>query len=231
MSTWMTLLLPLLSSISIAAYMVTYRHTLTTVLAIVIVVLSVVLVVGARQQARAHQQRTLDKHRGRYLEHLAEVKEAGREVAAMQREVSLWQHPGPERLWAIAARRRRVWERRPGDPDFLRLRLGTGRGALVTPLQMSARTDPTVEYEPTSMAAAERVRSALGTVAHQPAAGRRGPGRGGEHSRPRGPGPGRRPRPRHPARRTARPRGRDARRLHIGPERAVGLDRVAAPHP
>ncbi|WP_405883141.1 type VII secretion protein EccCa [Streptomyces sp. NBC_01136] len=169
MSTWMTLLLPLLSSISIAAYMVTYRHTLTTVLAIVIVVLSVVLVVGARQQARAHQQRTLDKHRGRYLEHLAEVKEAGREVAAMQREVSLWQHPGPERLWAIAARRRRVWERRPGDPDFLRLRLGTGRGALVTPLQMSARTDPTVEYEPTSMAAAERVRSALGTVAHQPA--------------------------------------------------------------
>jgi S-DNA-T family DNA segregation ATPase FtsK/SpoIIIE len=169
MSTWMTLLLPLLSSISIAAYMISYRKPLTTFLGIGVVLLSVGLTFGTRHQMRASARRAKDKQRGRYREHLAEIRRASREVATMQRAVATWQHPSPERLWALAAGRRRVWERRPDDADFLRLRLGTGRGSLSTPIHLSARNDPTVEYEPESMADAERVVRAFGTVGHQPA--------------------------------------------------------------
>jgi DNA segregation ATPase FtsK/SpoIIIE, S-DNA-T family len=169
MSTWMTLLLPLMSSVSVAAYMLTYRKPLTTFLGIGVVVLSVGLTFGTRYQMRSTARRAKDKQRGRYAQHLAEVRRTSREVSAMQRAVATWQHPSPERLWALAAGRRRVWERRPDDADFLRLRLGTGRGALSTPIQLSARTDPTVEYEAESMADAERVAQAFGTVGHQPA--------------------------------------------------------------
>ena len=169
MSTWITLLLPLLSSVSMAAFMLTYRQKLLTILGICIVALSVGLTFGVRHQMRAATRRNKLKHQARYLEHLTEIKHTTREVAAAQRTVAALQHPSPERLWAIAQRGRRTWERRVGDADFLRLRVGMGRGPLTTPLQLAVRADPTIEYEAESHAAAKRLVERHGTVGRQPA--------------------------------------------------------------
>ncbi|MEK8143002.1 hypothetical protein NKH18_14980 [Streptomyces sp. M10(2022)] len=56
--------------------------------------------------------------------------------------------PVPYRLWAIATARRRVWERRITDPDFLRVCVGVGKAPLSTPIRLATRNDPTVEYDP-----------------------------------------------------------------------------------
>ena len=169
LSTWVTLLLPLLSSVSMAAYMIAYQKRAMILLGVGIVLLSVGLTFGVRWQMRSAARRTKDRYRQRYQDHLDEVADAGRELAAVQRDVAVAQHPSPARLWALAHRRRRVWERRPQDPDFLWLRVGVGRGPLAAPLQLNLRADPTVEYEPEALSAAQRVVARHGTVGRQPA--------------------------------------------------------------
>ena len=166
---WLMTVLPLMSSVSIGAYMLTYGKALLTVLAIAIIVVSVVITVAVRVQLRSATRNSTDRQRERYLEHLASVRESARAVARLQRAAAVWQWPSPERLMAIAQRRRRVWERRPADPDFLQIRVGTGPGPLATPLQLSLRNDPGAEYDPVLEAAATRLTESSGLVRSQPA--------------------------------------------------------------
>ncbi|MCB5906944.1 type VII secretion protein EccCa [Streptomyces pinistramenti] len=166
---WLMLLMPLLSSISMAAYMIVAGKKMLILLGISFVLLSIGLTFGVRMQMRGTQRKQKLRARDRYLEHLVEVRRAARQVAVDQRTVAAWQYPSPHRLWAIARRRRRVWERRPADPDFLRVRLGTGRAPLSTPIRLAARNDPTVEYDARARAAADRLIEGTATVGHQPA--------------------------------------------------------------
>lgn len=168
-SAWISTLLPMLSSISIAGYMVTYRKALLTVLAIGVVVLSVGITAGIRVQTRSAARRNKERQRTRYLDYLSSIEESARKTAAEQRAAAAWQWPSPERLWAVAHARRRVWERRPADPDFLQVRVGSGSGPLASPLHLSTRTDPTVEYDAELKNAADQVVEACGTVGGQPA--------------------------------------------------------------
>ncbi|MFX6201602.1 hypothetical protein ABTF50_19585, partial [Acinetobacter baumannii] len=64
--------------------------------------------------------------RERYLDYLEETREAVRETADAQRTAALALHPSPGTLVEIAADPARRWERRPGDADVLRVRIGTG---------------------------------------------------------------------------------------------------------
>ncbi|MGW7576433.1 type VII secretion protein EccCa [Streptomyces sp. NPDC054765] len=156
-SSWLMLLLPLLSSVSMAAYMVTYGKVWMTVLGISFVVVSVGVTAVVRLQIRKGNRRTKNLQGKRYLEYLAETRKQAITVAAQQRAAAAWRHPSPERLWALATGRRRVWERRMADDDFLKLRLGTGSGPLAVQVSLPRRGDPTVEYDPRSRRAAEEL--------------------------------------------------------------------------
>jgi S-DNA-T family DNA segregation ATPase FtsK/SpoIIIE len=169
MSAWLSTLLPMLSTISIAGYMLTYHKLLLTLLAAGIFALSIGITVAVRIQSSSAARRTKERQRTRYIEHLATVRESAQLVASAQRTLAVWQWPSPERLWAIAEARRRVWERRPSDPDFLHVRLGTGRGKLSSPLHLNIRADPTVEYDPELKGAADALLAACETVGGQPA--------------------------------------------------------------
>jgi S-DNA-T family DNA segregation ATPase FtsK/SpoIIIE len=169
MATWASLMLPLLSTVSIAGYMLIYRRELLTILAIAIVVFSIIVTLVVRSETVSAAKKARDRQRIRYFEHLNSVKKSVRMVADAQRAVAAWQWPSPQRLLAIAHARRRVWERRPGDPDFLHLRLGTGRGPLVSELQFNARTDPAVDYDPEMKGAADKLVDAYRSVGRQPA--------------------------------------------------------------
>jgi DNA-binding protein YbaB len=78
--------------------------------------------------SRPRKQRKV-RIRGRdlYVQHLAEVRRMGRQVAEDQRVMAAWAYPSPYRLWAIATDRRRVWERRRANLDFLKVCVGVGQ--------------------------------------------------------------------------------------------------------
>src|SRR5262245_20314702 len=83
-ATWLYILLPLLSSISMAAYMVTYGKPWLVVLGIVFVVVSVGVTFAVRWQMRSTNRRQRDRQRERYEEYLTGIRKQIR-VATGQR--------------------------------------------------------------------------------------------------------------------------------------------------
>ncbi|WP_037910841.1 type VII secretion protein EccC [Actinacidiphila yeochonensis] len=160
---------PLMTSISMAAYMMSGGKKMMVLLGICFVVVSVIMTLGIRMQTRRTARREKLRARDRYLAHLVEVRAVARQVAESQRAVAAWAYPSPYRLWAIAERRRRVWERRVTDPDFLRVCVGVGSAPLSTPIRMASRNDPTVEYDARAKGAADRLIETMSTVGSQPA--------------------------------------------------------------
>jgi DNA segregation ATPase FtsK/SpoIIIE, S-DNA-T family len=168
-STWMYMMMPLMSSIMMAAYLSASGRASLIILGIAFVLLSIGVTVGIRMKMRGTQRKAKVRARDRYLEHLVEVRRIARQVAQDQRTIAAWAHPSPYRLWAIAAQRRRVWERRVTDPDFLAVCVGVGSAPLSTPVRLATRNDPTVEYDERAKSAADRLIASMSTVGSQPA--------------------------------------------------------------
>jgi S-DNA-T family DNA segregation ATPase FtsK/SpoIIIE len=106
--------------------------------------------------------------RREYLRHLASLRKRVRETAHRQRVGLLYRHPDPERLWSTADSHR-VWERRPGDPDFGVVRVGLGPQTLATPL-VPPVTRPLDELEPMTAGALRRFLDAYSVVPDLPVA-------------------------------------------------------------
>ncbi len=168
-SSLMTLAMPVMSSVTMAAYMISYGKPLLIVLGAVFVIGSIGAGLVMRHQMRKGTRKNKAGQRDRYLEYLAGVRKAARDVAGLQRFAAAWVHPSPERLWAISGRRRRVWERRATDQDFLQVRLGQGRDKLATAIQLPGHADPLAEYDEEVLGTVQRLTSRLGMVGRQPA--------------------------------------------------------------
>ncbi|WP_258566245.1 type VII secretion protein EccCa [Streptomyces parvulus] len=166
---WLMLLLPLLSSVSMAAYMVAYGKAWMILLGFAFVVVSVGITIGVRMQLRGSRRRNQFRQRERYLEYLAGVRKQALQSRVGQQVADAWRHPHPDRLWGIANQRRRVWERRPGDRDFLQLRLGTGTVPQADALRIPEQSDPTIEIDAQCQHAAVELVEAHSTVAGQAA--------------------------------------------------------------
>jgi S-DNA-T family DNA segregation ATPase FtsK/SpoIIIE len=163
------LVLPLLTSVSMAAYLISTGRLWMIMLGVLFVVSSSAFTIGVRTRMRGRSRRQQDHQRERYLEYLAGIRKQARQIAQVQRFATAWVHPSPQRLWAMATRRRRVWERRPGDDDFLRVRLGSGTGPLASQLAVAKRNDPSIEYDPRSTHEADELVRVHGRVEDQPA--------------------------------------------------------------
>ncbi len=168
-SSAMTLAMPVMSSVMMAGYMISYGKPLLIAIGVMFVVGSIAAGLVMRHQMRKGTRKNKAVQRARYLEYLAGVRQAARDVAARQRFAAAWAHPSPERLWAIAGRRRRVWERRAANPDFLQVRLGLGRDKLATPIGVSGHSDPLAEYDTQVLATVRRLTTQHGLVGCQPA--------------------------------------------------------------
>jgi len=166
---WLTYLLPLMSSVGLAAYMITGHQPVLVGLGVLFVLGAVASGVMMRHQMRSATRKAADRHHDRYLGYLSQVRQGARQVANGQRFAAAWTHPSPLRLWALAAGGRRVWERRASDPDFLRVRLGIGDAGLATPIQLGMRQDPLADYDDELLASARKLADRLGTVGRQPA--------------------------------------------------------------
>ncbi|WP_406039980.1 type VII secretion protein EccCa [Micromonospora sp. NBC_00898] len=106
--------------------------------------------------------------RREYLRHLTALRRRVRQTAGAQRAGLYYRHPDPGRLWSTVDSHR-VWERRPGDPDFAVVRVGVGPQTLATPL-VPPVTRPLEELEPMTAGALRRFLDAYSVVPDLPVA-------------------------------------------------------------
>ncbi|MFE4331242.1 hypothetical protein ACFRQM_17940 [Streptomyces sp. NPDC056831] len=90
--------MPLLSSISMAAYLMSGGRRLLILLGIAFVVLSIGVTVAVRMQMRGQARKKKMRARDLYLEHLVEVRGVAQQVAENQRLVAPLSFPSPYRL-------------------------------------------------------------------------------------------------------------------------------------
>ncbi|MEV4346918.1 type VII secretion protein EccCb [Actinoplanes sp. NPDC049596] len=166
---WLTLMLPLFSTVAMAGYLISYQKPLLIALGIGFVVLSVLSTVAIRWQMTHAQDAAGRRQRERYLDVLDEVRGEARTLAAATRRSAVVRNPDPLRLLPLAGGRRRTWERRPTDPDFLRVRAGSGRGPLGGGISLAGRIDPMAENETDLIAEADSIIAAHRTVGGQTA--------------------------------------------------------------
>jgi S-DNA-T family DNA segregation ATPase FtsK/SpoIIIE len=95
------------------------------------------------------QRGEINAERAEYLGYLSDLRGAAAKTAAAQRCSLVWCHPDPDTLWTLVGGCR-MWERRVADPDFCRVRVGTGKQRLATrlvppPMGPVQRLDPVTE--------------------------------------------------------------------------------------
>ncbi|MEU4642897.1 type VII secretion protein EccCb [Micromonospora sp. NPDC023814] len=156
-SNLVTVVLPLLTSVGMAGYMISFGRPLLILLGALFVVVSIAVAVSTRIQSKKNNRRSSRRLRARYRANLQDARVQARKIAGGQRLVAALTFPDPEQLWAIATSRDRVWERRPDDPDFLHVRLGLGRADLATPIKLGGKLDPLGEYDWESLTGVRRL--------------------------------------------------------------------------
>lgn len=142
-------LLPLLAGLGSVVVVVTSgRGSSTSYLGAGLVVVASLGFAGATLwRSRSGRSGSTRFARRDYLDHLAEVRAEIRTAARRQTTHLRWTHPDPHALVAIAEEGSRVWERSPGDDDWLLVRFATGPHPLgiqvvPTPTARSERRDP-----------------------------------------------------------------------------------------
>ncbi|MGK8488373.1 type VII secretion protein EccCa [Nocardia asiatica] len=96
----------------------------------------------------------LNEDRKDYFRYLGQLRKDVHKIAVAQRESLLWSHPAPADLRALLGTRR-MWERRPNDPDFGHVRVGVGSHRIATKLGRP-ETGPLEDLEPVSTVALRR---------------------------------------------------------------------------
>jgi S-DNA-T family DNA segregation ATPase FtsK/SpoIIIE len=163
-----TLVIPLLSSVGMAAYMVTFGRPALIIIGVLFFLTSTGAVIAMRMRQRSATGKVTRKQRIRYRAHLTLARDQARELSDAQRQVAAIAHPEPARLWSISVNRHRVWERRRADDDFLRVRAGRGLVQLASPMELDPKMDPLTDYDYESLRSARRLVDGLGRVADQP---------------------------------------------------------------
>ncbi len=88
--------------------------------------LSPVMLIGSQLGERRQSRKTAKRRAAAYREHKARIEHDARKALEAERAERVYQFPDPATVLSIAAGpRRRLWERRRTDPDYLVLRVGT----------------------------------------------------------------------------------------------------------
>ncbi|MGP3533800.1 type VII secretion protein EccCa [Microbacterium sp. RD1] len=162
-------LLPVVGSLSSITMIVLLRNNpIMVVVGAVILVVALVGGVGMAFTSRGNAARQRRVQRERYLDYLEETREDVRRRADAHREASLALNPAPATLVEIAASPARRWERRPGDADFLRVRVGTGDLRAIE-VALPPEQNPVQPFDPVMRDSAERMVHLAGIAQGMPA--------------------------------------------------------------
>ncbi len=109
---------------------------------------------GAGGRGGAPRAAELDEDRKDYLRYLGQMRGQVEQARAQQQSTLNFVHQAPGVLPGLAGTRR-MWERRPADPDFLQVRIGVGSQRLATRL-LPPETGPVEDLEPVATVALRR---------------------------------------------------------------------------
>ncbi|ANY10088.1 type VII secretion protein EccCa [Pseudonocardia sp. HH130630-07] len=129
---------------------------------------AVAMLVSGGGRGAGARTATMDEDRRDYLRYLDVLAGQARDVATAQRAALETVHPDPG-AWPDVLAVNRLWERRPADDDFGRLRAGRGTQRLATRLT-APHTGPLETLEPLSALALRRFLRRHSTVADLPVA-------------------------------------------------------------
>jgi S-DNA-T family DNA segregation ATPase FtsK/SpoIIIE len=163
----LTRLLPAVMAVGmLAVTAVLYRAGSPAARSPVFALLPLSMVVSAVVAGRSRGPKDIDDDREDYLAYLAALRESVTDTADRQRSFLIWAHPEPDALWMLAGSAR-MWERRPGDADFGRVRVGIGPTGLATRL-VAPPKDPGRRVDPVTEAALDRFLETHATVPEVP---------------------------------------------------------------
>ena len=126
------------------------------------------LVVTAVNGRRSRRGGGIDADRAEYLGYLSRLRQTVTETAVAQTSSLTTDHPDPDTLWTLIGGPR-MWERRSGDSDFVRVRVGVGTRPLATRL-VAPDTPPVERSDPVTAAALRRFLDTHSTIADAPIA-------------------------------------------------------------
>jgi S-DNA-T family DNA segregation ATPase FtsK/SpoIIIE len=136
-----TLLLPLvMAGMMFVVYFFAYRGSPQQLIFLLPIVIYSVMtplstIIGARQKARASKKQWKASEAA-YRQSLDALRAHLVEQSELQRQIALAADPDPKDLETRILERSHLWERRPDDPDFLTVRLGTGKRPFSVTLKM-----------------------------------------------------------------------------------------------
>ena len=122
-----TTLLPLVGVTGSMMMMTVVRGGQYAGIGAVMMVVTILGAVGLLFSQRGKAQRTRRAQRERYLDYLEALREELGREEQQRREAARLLDPPPAALYDIVRDPARRWERRRGDQDFLRVRIGTGQ--------------------------------------------------------------------------------------------------------
>ena len=162
---WLQYLFPVVGSLGGMLFIVNNPKPLFVASGLFFMLSSIGMGVGMGVQQRLTARRRTYAARAKYLEYLGNVRSDLLSTAAAQRASSGWRYPAPDALLALIRSSPRLWERRPGDADFLLVRVGEGRQPLATPLGIPVEDGPAQASDPVCISAADELIQAYGSVA------------------------------------------------------------------
>src|SRR5260370_9801969 len=152
---WLQYLFPVVGSLGGMLFIVNNPKPLFVASGLFFMLSSIGMGVGMGVQQRQTARRRTYAARAKYLEYLGNLRSELQSTAAAQRAASGWRYPAPDALLALVASSVRLWERRPGDADFLLVRVGEGRQLLATPLALPVRGRPAQASDAVCVSAAD----------------------------------------------------------------------------
>lgn len=118
--------LPPLAGVGFLAFAFVGGNPLFLVVGVLVVALMVGGTVGAQVASRRRGQRQAAAVRDRWLLAARTAAQSSEDAARQELDALEGLHPDPTVLARLADTREGLWERRPGDPDFLVARVGVG---------------------------------------------------------------------------------------------------------
>ncbi len=150
----MQVLLPIMGGGGSLIMIIAHNNPIMLVAGGAMLLVTVLGAIGMFVSQRTGAARRFTQQRHRYLDYLDEIGDELRAAGEAQRALAHRRHPDPATLPDLIRDPRLLWERRLSDPDFLVLRVGLGTDRLWRQVTLRANSNPLVELDPVTHAAA-----------------------------------------------------------------------------
>lgn len=150
-------LFPVVGSVGLLGFALIYHNKTFLYIAAGMVVLMLGFSIALRWSQKRGVRKKAAADARRYGKYLREQENVLSVTGERQRDALARLFPDPGRLWTLVLKRRNLWERRPDDADFLRVRLGRGTVTLDQPVELDLGHNPLTEYQPHPLHEARRL--------------------------------------------------------------------------